>query len=100
MSSKTSKNRRIGNGNAHVCALPRASLDFCSANRAHCSNGGAVMATAQTLSFRGANITVAIGNNITHALRAYHCPRRNNIPNFVSTPKQLPNAKEASEWQP
>ena len=34
MSSKTSKNRRIGNGNAHVCALPRASLDFCSANRA------------------------------------------------------------------
>ena len=54
MSSKTSKNRRIGNGNAHVCALPRASLDFCSANRAHCSNGGAVMSTAQTLSFRGA----------------------------------------------
>ena len=34
LSSKTSKNRRIGNGNAHVCALPRASLDFCSANRA------------------------------------------------------------------
>ena len=29
-----SKNRRRGNGNTQACVLPRASLGFCTTNRA------------------------------------------------------------------